>query len=400
MSFLLIVTPWLIVAAGCWIGYQLIRQYGRLLIRLESLEQRLGSFEQQLTPLVTLAARAAQAGTPAAPAAPQGLPVGSQAPDFELSSLSGKRVSLTQYRGKKTLLVFFNPSCGYCAQMAPDLAKLHVDGRDDSPIPLVITAGDREANRQLVKAHKIRAPMLLQKVNEVAERYKAAGTPTGYLIDAEGRIASGVAVGAQALLALARSRSGKPETTSADEMPALGEGDGAVSGNGTGPKRHQGNLPLTASKIKRDGLAAGTAAPEFRLKRVDGGELSLADYHGRKVLLVFSDPHCGPCDALTPKLEELHRQRDDLEVILVSRGDVEENRKKVAQYGLSFPVVLQKHWEVSRSYAMFATPVGYIVDETGVLASDVAVGGEAILAAASRASSSPSTVNRGGVHME
>ena len=100
--------------------------------------------------------------------------MGSEAPDFDLPSLSCKRVSLTTYRGKKTLLIFFNPGCGYCAKMAPNIASLPVDGTDGCRIPILITAGDRLANRQIVNANNIRAPMLLQKASEVAERYKAA----------------------------------------------------------------------------------------------------------------------------------------------------------------------------------------------------------------------------------
>jgi hypothetical protein len=65
---------------------------------------------------------------------------------------------------------------------------------------------------------------------------------------------------------------------------------------------------------------------------------------------------------------------------MVSRGDVSDNQKKVAEHGLTFPVALQKSWEVSRDYAMFATPVGYLIDERGVIASDVAIGAEGILA--------------------
>ncbi len=394
-----IVVPWLVVAAGCWIGYQLIRQNGRIILQLEALQQ-------QIAPLVALAAQAqsvraqaAQGEVGLAQATPEGLPIGSEAPDFDLPTLSGKRVSLAAYRGKKTLLIFFNPSCGYCTNMAPDLAALPIDGADGRPIPLVITAGDRKANRQMVRASKIRALVLLQKANEVAELYKAAGTPTGYLVDEEGRIASDLAVGAQSLLALARTTAMRSDTAFADEVPALGDANPSVNGNGKGGKTYKGNRSLADSHIARDGLAAGTPAPDFRLQRVDGGELSLTEYRGRKVLLVFSDPNCGPCEHLVPKLEELHRGQRDLEVVLVSRGDAEENRKKVTQYGLTFPVVLQKQWEVSRSYAMFATPVGYVVDETGVLASDVAMGEEAILAAASRATSSSSTINTEGVHM-
>jgi hypothetical protein len=42
--------------------------------------------------------------------------------------------------------------------------------------------------------------------------------------------------------------------------------------------------------------------------------------------------------------------------------------------------VLQQHWEISRRYAMFATPVAYLIDVRGVIANDVAVGVAPILA--------------------
>jgi peroxiredoxin len=113
---------------------------------------------------------------------------------------------------------------------------------------------------------------------------------------------------------------------------------------------------------------------------VDGGELSLADLRGGRVLLVFSDPDCGPCDELAPRLQEIHLRRVDLQVLVVSRRDVGANRTKVATLGLTFPIVLQRQWEISLQYAMFATPVGYLIDEQGILASDVAVGVGPILA--------------------
>jgi hypothetical protein len=66
---------------------------------------------------------------------------------------------------------------------------------------------------------------------------------------------------------------------------------------------------------------------------------------------------------------------------MISRGDPEMNRVKVAEHGLTFPVVLQRQWEISREYGMFMTPIAYSIDERGIIARDVAVGGEAILAA-------------------
>ena len=93
-----------------------------------------------------------------------------------------------------------------------------------------------------------------------------------------------------------------------------------------------------------------------------------------RVLLVFSDPDCGPCDELAPQLQAIHLRQTELQVLVVSRRDVEANRAKAARLGLSFPIVLQKQWEVSLQYAMFATPIGYLIDAQGTLASDVAVG--------------------------
>jgi hypothetical protein len=44
----------------------------------------------------------------------------------------------------------------------------------------------------------------------------------------------------------------------------------------------------------------------------------------------------------------------------------------VKQPGLTFPVFLQQQWENSRRYAMFATPVAYLIDVAGVITHDVA----------------------------
>src|SRR5207244_7083688 len=96
------------------------------------------------------------------------------------------------------------------------------------------------------------------------------------------------------------------------------------------PKRRNGkaNRGLAASRINRGGLKAGTPAPAFRLPRLDGGELSLADYRGSRLLLVFSDPQCGPCDALAPQLEQLHRQRKDFKILMLSRREPEIKDRK------------------------------------------------------------------------
>jgi peroxiredoxin len=152
------------------------------------------------------------------------------------------------------------------------------------------------------------------------------------------------------------------------------------------PANRFNNRSLARSKINRSGLKAGTRAPDFRLPRLDGGELSLSELRGQRVLLIFSDPHCGPCNHLAPKLQQFHQNNPEFPVIMISRGEPKENRAKAKEHGLTFLIVLQQQWEISRRYAMFATPIAYLIDEAGVIMHDVAVGVESVLALTNRAS--------------
>ncbi len=146
--------------------------------------------------------------------------------------------------------------------------------------------------------------------------------------------------------------------------------------------RRQGRLfgdrSLAATRINRDGLKPGVLAPAFTLPTADGRTVALADYGGRRVLLVFSDPDCAPCMELLPRLDAAARI-SDVPVLVISRGGADENRRKLAEARSTLTVALQSHWEISRLYAKFMTPIAYLVDEQGRIASEVATGGTAIL---------------------
>ncbi len=346
---------WVAAGLGGWFGYQLLLQNGRLLVRVEKLEEELAK----------LTGDAVDAG--------KGLPAGSVVFDFELPRLGGGTVTLSQWQGSTVLLIFFDPNCTFCRRMLPDVARLEQEPADGRPVPLLISTGSAEENHQLMVQHGLRCAVLLQDDFEVARLYQVDATPMGYLIDGRGRTASGLATGARAILALA------------GPSPAAGTADNGQAAlppaSGNQVQRLDG--ALAASRINRTGLKAGTPAAKFRLPRVNGGELALDDFLGRRLLLVFSDPLCGPCQDLAPKLEELHRRSTELKVVMISRREPDVNTAAIAEHGLTFPVVLQRHWEVSRDYATFATPVGYLINERGVIAADVAMGTEAILALAS-----------------
>jgi peroxiredoxin len=367
MNYFLLSVGTLALLAMGWLGWQLLRQNGRMLLRLDELEKRLDTLEFGEDDQ------------------PTGLSLGSDAPAFELSDLAGERKTLAQYRGQPVLLIFFNPACGFCRELAPKLAN-NAESRKQKaemdpqlmPQVLIVSTGDLQANRALFAEHNVSCPVLLQKAAAVAATYQVNGTPSGYLVDAEGRIVSPLAMGTDALLKLLE---GKVETgkRKVEMQPAARTLAG--NGNGDGRADRFRNRSLANSRIRRDGLKAGTVAPEFRLPRLDGrGELSLSELRGRQVLLVFSSPSCGPCTTLAPELEKFHCEHPELEVVMISKGEPRENRAKVKEHGLTFPIVLQQQWEISRRYAMFATPVAYLIDEQGTIIQDIAAGVEPILA--------------------
>ncbi len=137
---------------------------------------------------------------------------------------------------------------------------------------------------------------------------------------------------------------------------------------------------IAAERAGLRGLALGIPAPAFRLPRLDGGELALDVYRGRRVLLTFVDPECEACEALLPSLEAIHRgQGTGLAVLAVTRGARDRNLEMVARHGLTFPIGVQRHWDLSRQYQLFATPVAFLVDERSVIAAEPAIGAEEIL---------------------
>ena len=328
-----------------WGFCHLMAQHGRVLMRLDALEKQLG--EEGLI-------------APRPDARIGGVPAGSVLNDFCLPKLGGGTVTLHQWRGSRVLLIFVHPECSFSRELLAEISSM--PQRVQDPVPILISSGDPARNRRLFEEYPVPYAVLLQEDHEVQSLYDLRGTPTGYLVDRDGRTAMHALVGAEALLERLRPAESRTHAKA----------------------RGKAWRPVEESQLKRNGLEAGTPAPDFTLPRLDGGEVSLRDYRGSRVLLVFSDPGCGPCMQLAPKLEELHRGTDDVRVLIVSRGSVEANQKKAAELGLSFPIVLQRHWEISRAYAMFATPLGYLIDETGVLSSGAALGGAAILKLASR----------------
>jgi methylamine dehydrogenase accessory protein MauD len=124
----------------------------------------------------------------------------------------------------------------------------------------------------------------------------------------------------------------------------------------------------TPARKGRGGLKLGKAAPAFTLPRVGGDDVSLAEYAGRRVLLVFVQTGCRPCHAVAPELNRLQGS-GKCQVLVVSNGEPQAVAKWAAEVHADFPVLVQDKWSVSKRYEVLATPFAFLIDERGLIAS-------------------------------
>jgi methylamine dehydrogenase accessory protein MauD len=124
----------------------------------------------------------------------------------------------------------------------------------------------------------------------------------------------------------------------------------------------------TPNRVGRNGLRAGRKAPDFTLPDVDGNPVSLHDFLGRKVLLVFTQAGCSPCRDIVPELNRL-QTNGDVFVLVVNNSDRETVRQWSVELQACFPVLAQERFTLSRRYEVFATPFAFLIDEHGVIAS-------------------------------
>ena len=129
------------------------------------------------------------------------------------------------------------------------------------------------------------------------------------------------------------------------------------------------------------GAPPGSVAMNFDLPALAGGNLTLTSLKGRRILLVFVAPDCPVSRELLPLLEQAGSDLDGNSalILIVSTGDVEENRQLMESLGVTLPVVVQTSTEVSRLHYVSATPMAYLLNRDGITETNRLDGPMAIL---------------------
>lgn len=123
--------------------------------------------------------------------------VGKLAPDFELNSIEGKRIRLSDLRGTPVMLNFWATWCGYCVMEMPDMQAVF---REMKTVPeeerveiLSINLLQSERNglkdvKSFLEKTGYEFAVLLDEKSVVANAYRVSGIPMSFFVDRDGVI--------------------------------------------------------------------------------------------------------------------------------------------------------------------------------------------------------------------
>jgi peroxiredoxin len=121
---------------------------------------------------------------------------GSRAPDFDLTSVDGGRIKLSDFRGKAVWLCFWRVGCPPCRQEMPYLQSLYAKSRDRGLVVLgVNVSDDRAITSEFLREHGVTFPNILDTSPEAEAVYSrdcGVGTiSVNYLINRDGIVVDG-----------------------------------------------------------------------------------------------------------------------------------------------------------------------------------------------------------------
>ncbi|MDH3503848.1 MAG: TlpA family protein disulfide reductase [Nitrospirota bacterium] len=115
--------------------------------------------------------------------------IGSPAPEFQLTNLSGVTQSLEHYRGKVVLLNFWATWCQPCTKEMPAMQAAHTSLQDQGFAVLAINElEDIKKVREHILEHRHTFDVLLDPDNQVANMYGVVGLPVSVFIDKSGHV--------------------------------------------------------------------------------------------------------------------------------------------------------------------------------------------------------------------
>lgn len=120
---------------------------------------------------------------------------GDSAPEFSVTSDSGRTVSLPSFGGKVLVLNFWATWCPPCVQETPSLSQFAADYANKGVVVLGISV-DKDLKAYQAFLQKFRPAFLTTRDAVIHEDYGTFMYPETYIIDAKGKVVKKIAEGA------------------------------------------------------------------------------------------------------------------------------------------------------------------------------------------------------------
>ncbi|WP_299664641.1 TlpA disulfide reductase family protein [uncultured Polaribacter sp.] len=115
--------------------------------------------------------------------------IGAQAPEFSLPNIRGKKISLSDKKGKIVLLDFWASWCIPCRKEIPHLKKIHKKYKDRGFETVSISTDKKELDwRNAVKEEAMPWDQLLDNENDASKKYHIISIPQLFILDENGFI--------------------------------------------------------------------------------------------------------------------------------------------------------------------------------------------------------------------
>jgi cytochrome c biogenesis protein CcmG/thiol:disulfide interchange protein DsbE len=122
----------------------------------------------------------------------------------------------------------------------------------------------------------------------------------------------------------------------------------------------------------------GGRAPAFSLRRLSGGgDLSLASFRGKTVVLNFFASWCDPCKREAPALEKVWRQYRGRGVVVLgidTNDAASDGRHFLAAHEITYPVVGGAGFGLASRYGVPDLPATFVLNSTGRIVGGLILG--------------------------
>jgi thiol-disulfide isomerase/thioredoxin len=130
---------------------------------------------------------------------------------------------------------------------------------------------------------------------------------------------------------------------------------------------HQEESEIVSAEIGV-GYPLDKPAPLFTLPTLSGQPISLEQLKGKRIIINFWATWCPPCKAEMPELQAFYKEKPaDVELLAINIDQVGDVPEFLAQYDITFPVLIDHEEKVQKDYQILSIPMTYFIDKDGIV---------------------------------